>query len=177
MPHDYLICRMTGKAVTDPSMASGSMCYDVPAGTWARDLLQAYDIDVEKLPDIREAGTVVGTLLPEAAAQMGLCCDTVVAVGMQDQKIAVLGAGIQTGSITVSLGTASAVETLCTAPQRDAQMQVQCHGFGSGMWEVAKLFTESGKIEESNLHNVIDCLDTSLIQEITGLQIAVETGD
>lgn len=49
--------------------------------------------------------------------------------------------------------------------------------FGSGMWEVAKLFTESGKIEESNLHNVIDCLDTSLIQEITGLQIAVETGD
>ena len=49
--------------------------------------------------------------------------------------------------------------------------------FGSGMWEVAKLFTDSGKIEESNLHNVIDCLDTSLIQEITGLQVAIETGD
>ena len=49
--------------------------------------------------------------------------------------------------------------------------------FGSGMWEVAKLFTQSGKIEESNLHNVIDCLDPSLIQELTGLQVAVETGD
>ena len=134
MPHDYLICRMTGRAVTDPSMASGSMCYDVPTGAWARDLLREYGIDEEKLPEICEAGTVAGTLLPEAAAQMGLCCGTVVAVGMQDQKIAALGAGIQTGSITVSLGTASAVETLCTAPQRDAQMQVQCHGFGSGMW-------------------------------------------
>ena len=42
MPHDYLICRMTGRAVTDPSMASGSMCYDVSTGAWARDLLREY---------------------------------------------------------------------------------------------------------------------------------------
>lgn len=144
MPHDYLICRMTGRAVTDPSMASGSMCYDVLAGTWARDLLQAYDIDEEKLPEICEAGTVAGALLQEAAEQMGLCCDTVVAVGMQDQKIAALGAGIQTGSITVSLGTASAVETLCTAPQRDAQMQVQCHGFCRGMWALENSVDTAG---------------------------------
>lgn len=144
MPHDYLICRMTGRAVTDPSMASGSMCYDVPAGTWARDLLREYGIDEEKLPELCEAGTVAGTLLPEAAAQMGLCCDTVVAVGMQDQKIAALGAGIRTGNITVSLGTASAVETLCKSPRRDVQMQVQCHGFGSGMWALENSVDTAG---------------------------------
>ena len=49
--------------------------------------------------------------------------------------------------------------------------------FGQGMWEVAKIFVQSGQIEEANLQNVIDCLDPSLIEEITGVAVVVETGD
>lgn len=39
---------------------------------------------------------------------------------------------------------------------------------------MAKLFTQSGKIEESNLHNVIDCLDPSLIQELTACRLPLK---
>ena len=49
--------------------------------------------------------------------------------------------------------------------------------FGEGMWEVAKIFVQSGQIAEADLHNVIDCLDTSLLEEITGVAVPVETGD
>lgn len=47
--------------------------------------------------------------------------------------------------------------------------------FGAGMWQVANLFVEAGKIDEANLHNVVDCLDTSLIEELTGLTVKVQT--
>lgn len=49
--------------------------------------------------------------------------------------------------------------------------------YGHGMWEVAKIFVEAGKIEEDNLHNVTECLDTSLIEEIHGIQIKTEEGN
>lgn len=56
-------------------------------------------------------------------------------------------------------------------------MALDNYVYGAGMWEVGKLFVESGKIDPANLHNVVDCLDTSLIEELTGLKVAVETGD
>lgn len=49
--------------------------------------------------------------------------------------------------------------------------------YGHGMWEVAKVFVEAGKIEEANLHNVTDCLDTSLLEEICGIQVEKESGN
>lgn len=49
--------------------------------------------------------------------------------------------------------------------------------YGAGMWEVGKLFFESGKIEEDNLPNIINSLDTSLINEIYGFDVAKQTAD
>ena len=78
MPHDYLICRLSGAAVTDYSMASGSMCYDVARHAWASDLLEEYGIDERKLPELRDAGTRAGTVTPETAALLGISPDAVV---------------------------------------------------------------------------------------------------
>lgn len=49
--------------------------------------------------------------------------------------------------------------------------------FGQGMWEVGKVFVEAGKIEADKLNNVVACLDVSLIEEITGTRVAVQTAD
>ena len=50
MPMDFLIARFTGEIVTDYSMASGTLLYDLKNGCWHKEICERYGIPVEKLP-------------------------------------------------------------------------------------------------------------------------------
>lgn len=110
MPMDFLIAKLTGKCVTDHSMASGTLFYDIKNLCWSEKVLQHYGIPVEKLPELRWSEEAVGTVLPDVAAELGLDESCVVAVGAQDQKCAAFGVGLDEGTMTISLGTAAAIE-------------------------------------------------------------------
>jgi len=109
MPLEFLTARLTGNCVTDHSMASGTLMYDIKAGDWSQTLLNDYGIDRAKLPKLAYAYESAGVVLPDVAEKLGLSRDCVVAVGAQDQKCAALGAGLADGVMTVSLGTAVAI--------------------------------------------------------------------
>ncbi len=110
LPHDYLVMKLTGKFLTDHTMAGGTLIYDINKQAWSDEILKAEGIDKQKLPEIRWSGTPAGTLKKEVAEELGLPDSVIVAIGGQDQKCAALGAGIEAGAITLSLGTAGAVE-------------------------------------------------------------------
>jgi len=129
MGHDYLVYRFCGETVTDHSMAGGTMLYDLRALDWSIELLDAFGIPREILPAIRWSGTPVGTLRPDVARELGLPSNVVVSVGGQDQKCAALGAGIQDGKATLSLGTASAITQVMDRPHVDVQMRVPTFTF------------------------------------------------
>lgn len=112
MPMDFIIAKFTGKAVTDHSMASGTLMYDLKENVWSDKILEKYAIPKEKLPSICWSGERVGTVKEDVAILLGLDNDCVVSVGAQDQKCAALGAGLKDGVMTVSLGTAGAVTKL-----------------------------------------------------------------
>ena len=112
MPMDYIIARLTGKAITDPTMAGGTMLFDINKRQWSSALADLCGISLKKLPPVLLAGTFAGRINAETAALTGLSEETTVAVGAQDQKIAALGARIDIGTATVSLGTAGAIEIL-----------------------------------------------------------------
>ena len=112
MPMDFLMARLTGRAGTDYSMASGTLMYDLSGLKWSEEILAHYGISEEKLPELAPAGSFVGTVLPEVARELGLRETCRVALGAQDQKCAALGAGLDEASMTVSLGTAAAVSRL-----------------------------------------------------------------
>ena len=109
MPMDFLTAKLTGSCVTDHSMASGTLLYDIKNKRWSREVLQAYDLSERSLPELRWSGERAGVLLPEAAAALGLSENCVVAVGAQDQRCASLGAGLKKGVVTISLGTAGSI--------------------------------------------------------------------
>ena len=109
MPMDYLIAKLTGNCVTDHSMASGTLLYDLKNCSWSQEILENFEIPEEKLPKILWSGESAGTVLPEIAKELGLSDTCVVAVGAQDQKCAALGAGLKDGVMTISLGTAGAI--------------------------------------------------------------------
>ena len=129
MGHDYLVYRLCGAHVTDHSLAGGTLLYDLAGLDWSAELLDAFDIPRRLLPEVRWAGTPVGTLKPEVADALGLRREVVVAVGGQDQKCAALGAGIDDRTATVSLGTASAIEQLMASPATDPAMRIPTFTF------------------------------------------------
>ncbi len=109
MPLDFLIAKFTGVCVTDYSMASGTLMYDLKNFCWSEEILNRYGIDKEKLPDLSFAGEKVGVVLPSVARKLGLKETCVVSVGAQDQKCAAFGVGLKNNIMTVSLGTAAAI--------------------------------------------------------------------
>ena len=109
MPCDFLVAKMTGNFVTENSMASGTLMFDLKNNVWFKEILDKYDIDVNKLPSIANATDCAGKVTSEFASFLGLSPDCRVAVSAQDQKCASYGAGLKTDTMTVSLGTAAAV--------------------------------------------------------------------
>lgn len=109
MPMDFLVAKFTGNCVTDHSMASGTLMYDLKNFCWSKEILDRYDIDENKLPSLAFSGEAAGCVLPEVAERLGLSEDCVVAVGAQDQKCAAFGVGLSDGVMTISLGTAAAI--------------------------------------------------------------------
>jgi len=133
--HDYLVHRLCGEVVSDHSLAGGTLLYDLRSSDWCNELLDAFDIPPDMLPRLHWAGSCVGTLRPQVAAQLGLRPGTAVVVGGQDQKCAALGAGIQHGTATLSLGTAAALTQLMERPQTDPALRVPTFSFvQAGRW-------------------------------------------
>ncbi len=142
---DYLLFHLCGRFVTDHTMAGGTLLYDITRLEWSETLLDAFDISVSRLPEVRWAGTPLGTLRPQAAEEMGLWPGAVVVVGGQDQKCAALGASIHPGAATVSLGTASAVSALVDRPRLDPRRRIPLFPFVvPGYWDLEGVVGTAG---------------------------------
>lgn len=68
---DYLVYRLTGKIVTDGSISSTTLNYDLIDNCWWKDIQEAVGITAGQLPEIVPPGTGVGTVSPEAASLLG----------------------------------------------------------------------------------------------------------
>ena len=133
--HDYIVYKMCSTAVTDHTLASGMQLYDLAKGEWSEEILDAFDIGIDLLPDIRKSGSRVGTICEKAALELGLGSDVEVAVGGQDQKCAALGTGLKQNIATVSLGTAAAITSECSEPVIDESIMIPCHPYlVEGKW-------------------------------------------
>jgi xylulokinase len=144
MGHDYLTYRLCGRAVTDYTLACGTLSFDTQRHEWLRELFTRFGLDPARFPRPQRFGTPAGPLLPQAAQELGLPEHTLAAVGMQDQKAAALGAGIGPGVMTLSLGTASAVSTLTPRRLADPTLQVPCHAFDGSHWILENTVAAAG---------------------------------
>lgn len=110
LPMDYVNLRMTGRAVTDHTMAAGTMYYNISKCTWDQTTLEWLGIQAQQLAEILPAGTLVGTINEETVQRTGLPNNVQVFNGGQDQKVAAFAAEISDECASLSLGTAGALE-------------------------------------------------------------------
>ena len=145
MAHDYLVFKFSDQFVTDHSMAGGTLLYDITRLDWSSDLMEAFGISVEQLPEVKWSGTSLGTIKPDVAEALGLSKSAIVAVGGQDQKCAALGANIRPGVATVSLGTASAISCLTDQPVLDIERRIPTFPFVvPGYWDLEGVVGTAG---------------------------------
>ncbi|MBQ4066084.1 MAG: hypothetical protein IJD22_00440, partial [Clostridia bacterium] len=93
-PLDYLNLKLCGRAVTDYTIAGGTMLYDIHEKRWHPELLGFAGITEELLPEVMPMGADIGALLPQVASEVGIEGECHVYMGGQDQKLAAIGAGI-----------------------------------------------------------------------------------
>jgi xylulokinase len=122
---DFVVHRLTGTLVTDPSDASGTDAYDQQSGEWSGALLAAAGIAPGILPPVVASTTVVGGLTPAAAEHTGLLSDTPVVLGGGDGPMAAVGAGVLTpdDGPYVCLGSSSWISASTTQPLHDPAMR------------------------------------------------------
>jgi rhamnulokinase len=124
---DLLAYWLTGEVGAEVTNASTTGLFDARTGEWAFSLADRLAISRNLLPPLRQAGAVIGPLLPEIAARTGLPAAThVVAVGSHDTASAVLAVPADGDRFAyISSGTWSLVglelpEPILTEASRDA---------------------------------------------------------
>jgi rhamnulokinase len=80
---------MTGRDVSEYTIASTSQMLDARTGRWAHPLLEKFGIPTRILPEILKPGTVIGPMLPWLTEEAGLGNTPVIATAGHDTGAAV----------------------------------------------------------------------------------------
>lgn len=117
---DYINYKMTGNIVTDHSYASGTGGYNLHKHNYEKKFWDVAEIPLELLPPIQNSESIVGSLLPSVAQELGLSSKTLVIAGGVDNSCMALGCtGIRDGASYISLGSSSWVPVTSSKPVLD----------------------------------------------------------
>ena len=120
----FICYKLSGKTMSDVSLACRSLLYDVRQGKWSEELVNAAGIPMETLPEVVQPGASLGTLLPEIAEELGLPASAIVVMGTHDQIVNALGAGVQTiGDAVDTSGTCECITPLFPEIPEDLDFQ------------------------------------------------------
>lgn len=130
MLSDWILYKLSGKFVTEPSIGSSSGMFDLRKRTWSKDIIEWCDLPTHIFPEIYEAGTPVGEVTAKAATETGLRKGTLVVMGGADTQLGLIGVGaVKPLRVTVIGGTFWQQTITTTTPAIDPQSRVRtlCH--------------------------------------------------
>ena len=136
MLSDWVLYRLSGRFVTDPSSGSSSNLFDLSRRTWSAESLAEIGLTPGVVPEVLEPGTVVGAVTSAAADETGLTPGTPVVVGGADTQLGLIGIGVvRPGRLTLVGGSFWQLTVVTDEPLIDEQARVRtlCHAL-PGQW-------------------------------------------
>jgi xylulokinase len=128
---EFVALRLGVEPITDFSVASRTMAFDIRERDWAADLLSIADIPRSLFPEARPSGTAIGTVPVSVAHELGLEGKVTVVTGGFDQPMAALGSGqLSPGDAVVGTGTWEALTILAESPALSGDMLQAGYAFG-----------------------------------------------
>jgi xylulokinase len=110
---------------------------DVKKKKWSEQILESFEIDYHKLPELLEPGSFVGKMDEKVAKEFMLNPEVQIYTGAGDQQAAAIGSGaVFEGSVSIGIGTSSALSFTISEPVPDASKNIilNCAAI-PGMWE------------------------------------------
>lgn len=174
---DFLIYRLTGQMVSEQSLQSSTGWYHITNNDLYEEALDICGIAKEKFPKILPCGSLVGSVNPKLASDLGLSPKTVVVTGAMDQIASAIGAGnISEGMITETTGTALVVGATVQNPVFDlsAPLTVYKHydnqfiymPYSATAGIVLKWFRDTVMPETVEKAKCLGCSSYSLLDEL-----------
>ncbi|NMA64636.1 MAG: xylulokinase, partial [Clostridiaceae bacterium] len=121
---DYIVLKLTGEFMTDYSDASGTNGFDLNKMDWSKEIIEAGQLDINKLPKLVASTHIVGGVTQESASQTGLYPGTPVVMGGGDGVCATVGAAcVNRGDIYSSVGSSAWIGATTQVPIYDEQMR------------------------------------------------------
>lgn len=105
-PRDYIYYKLTGKYITDYSLASRTMMLNTRDRKWNAEIMDYVGVNESIMPDIYCSHETPGAVSPEASGTLNIKAGTPVAVGGGDRCCEALGSGIHGNSAMESTATA-----------------------------------------------------------------------
>lgn len=103
---DWVGLRLGGGVTAERSQAGETLLLDLASREWSDEMVESLGFDRGLLPDLVDAGSVIGKLTAEAAADLGLLAGTLVSAAGADTQCGLLGAGaVGAGDVCVVAGT------------------------------------------------------------------------
>ncbi len=91
---DWIIFKLCGERVSEPSGASELGLLDIPGRTWSEKLRDLLALPHGIYPELSTAGSQVGKVASQAAADTGIPESTPVALGASDTHCGLIGMGV-----------------------------------------------------------------------------------
>ena len=146
LPKDYVRLCLTGARATDVADASGTLLLDVANRRWSETMLDALEIDKNRLPALFESSEITGRVSAAGAAVTGLREGTPVVAGAGDQAAGAIGMGIvRPGAVSATIGTSGVVFAATARPalDKDGRVHTFCHAI-AGRWHVMGVTQAAG---------------------------------
>ena len=113
LPKDYISFMLTGDFLSEYSDLSGTQLLDINKKDYSKEILNKYDIDINKLPKIINSYDIRGYIKKDIENIIGLKNIFVVG-GAADQAASAIGSGIiNSNTISISLGSSGVIFNPC----------------------------------------------------------------
>ena len=106
---DWAQYMLSGTARYEHSQASETLLYEVAQKRWSPELCFLFDLKGNILSPLAAAGTMLGTILPGRAAQLGISPQAVVIVGGADTQLAIAGTQAALADVVIVSGTTTPI--------------------------------------------------------------------
>jgi autoinducer 2 (AI-2) kinase len=138
MLSDWVIYKLCGRFVTEPSVASSSGMFDLKTRKWSEKLAGVAGLSSSQLPPVLEPSERAGSVSKKASVQTGLPENTPVITGAGDTQGGYIGSGvIEPGDAGLVAGSFWVPAIIADEPLLDDRriIRTNCHAI-KGRWIV-----------------------------------------
>ncbi|MFA6713914.1 MAG: FGGY family carbohydrate kinase [Victivallaceae bacterium] len=142
----YLIMLLTGKSVSDNNLAAMSGLFSLKDNAYRQSFLDLLGISGKNLPEIVEVGSIAGKVKNDNP--FGMPAGKAVFSCGNDQTAGAYGAGLQSGDVLITLGTAQAAYCCCRNMPEPGSVQFRGH-YPGGLYYAMFAGTGGGLISKA----------------------------